>query len=296
MASRSPLPPLPARPKDAHKSSVGRVLVVGGSLGMAGAPSLVARGALRAGAGLVTVAVPARIQDVVAGLLPEAMTLGLACDDEGRLVPGAMPALFDAMDRADAVVVGPGAGRSERTGETLKVLVLSLRRPTVLDADGLFALGGEPSKIARGRKPNEPLVLTPHEGEAVLLLGLTARLVRADRRAAAERIAKTVRGICVLKGPKTLVSDGKRTFVNATGGPVLATGGTGDVLSGVLAAFLTGCWPNGGDAVAAARLAVHVHGLAGDLLAKRVGDRGVLASEVADAIPEAIREVRRKAR
>jgi NAD(P)H-hydrate epimerase len=279
-------PRIAPRPKDAHKASVGRVLVVGGSPGMAGAPALAARGALRAGAGLVTIAVPASVRDVVAGFQAEAMTAGLPTDAAGVLVPAALEALEPLLAKADAVVVGPGLGRSPRTADAVRILLASLRLPVVLDADGLDALRGRLSELdSRGATT----VLTPHEGEAEALLEGGPVPAGASREARAAALARAVGGVCVLKGPGTVVSDGERTRVNATGGPVLATGGTGDVLSGVVAAFLAGLPGTGGDEFGAACLAVHVHGAAGDLLAKRRGDRGVLASDVADAVPDAIR-------
>lgn len=287
MADEAPLPPLPPRARDAHKASVGRVLVVGGSLGMAGAPALAARGALRAGAGLVTVAVPRAVQPVVAGFLAEAMTAPLPCDDSGVLGPDALGALAPLLPRADAVVLGPGLARAEATAAFVREVVTTVRAPLVVDADALHALRGRLDLL--GRRPGATVV-TPHEGEAAGLLGDAGGLTPASRAERAARIATAGRCVCVLKGPGTVVTDGTRTRVNGTGNAVLATGGTGDVLAGVVAAFLAGLPDTGGDAFGAAALAVHVHGRAGDLLAARRGDRGALASEVADALPEAVRE------
>jgi hydroxyethylthiazole kinase-like uncharacterized protein yjeF len=253
---------------------------------MAGAPALVARGALRAGAGLVTIAVPERIQDVVASFQPEAMTLGLPCDARGRLSGPVLDALAPAIERADVVVVGPGLGRSDETRAAVRDLVAALDRPLVLDADGLVAHGGDLSSLAARTRPT---VLTPHEGEAQTLLRDSRSESREER---ARRLAREAKGVCVLKGPGTVVSDGTRSRVNATGGPILASGGTGDVLSGVVGALLAAFLASGGDAFDAACLAVHVHGAAGDALAKTHGDRGVLASEVADAVPMALRSLR----
>jgi hydroxyethylthiazole kinase-like uncharacterized protein yjeF len=286
VSAEAPLPQLPARAGDAHKASVGRVLVVGGSLGMAGAPYLVARGAMRAGAGLVTIAVPAVVRDVVAGLLPEALTIGLPCDEDGRLVPSAPDALKDAIDRVDAIVVGPGLGRSPGAEEAVVRLLSAVGKPAVLDADGLYAYRMRVVDLA---KRPAPTVLTPHKGEASALLGSSGDTTSVDRDGRAGRIARESGGVCVLKGPATVVTDGRRTRHNVTGGPILATAGSGDVLAGVVAAFLAGLPATGGDAFGAACLAVHVHGAAGDAVAKVLGDRGALASEIADAIPAAIR-------
>lgn len=285
-----PLPSLAPRPRHAHKASVGRVLVIGGSLGMAGAPALAARGALRAGAGLVTVAVPLPVQALVAGFLPEAMTVGLPCDRHGVLDASADEALVPHLERIHAVALGPGLGRAPGVEDFVWAALRRIDRPLVLDADALYALRGRLDELA-GRP--RPTVLTPHEGEAASLLGERLEGLEATsvpREAWASRIAATARALCVLKGPGTLVVEGERTARNETGGPVLATGGTGDVLTGVLAAFLAGLPGTGGDAFGAARLAVHVHGRAGDLVAARRGDRGVLASEIADELPAAIAE------
>ncbi len=286
MAPNAPLPALLPRPADAHKASVGRVLVVGGSRGMAGAPALAARGALRAGAGLVTIAVPSRIADVVAGFLPETMVLPLPCDDDGALDSSADEALASFLERVDAVVLGPGLGRAPGTEEAVFGLLARVKVPVVLDADGLYALRGRVKDLAARTGVT---VLTPHRGEASALLGESNTTQIVNREARAKRLATDARGICVLKGPGTLVSDGTRLYANATGNPILSTGGTGDVLSGVVAAFLAGLPATGGDAFGAACLAVHVHGAAADLLRARRGDRGTFASEIADALPEAIR-------
>lgn len=286
MAQNAPLPALPPRPADAHKASVGRVLIVGGSRGMAGAPALCARAALRAGAGLVTIGVPDAIADVVAGFLPEAMVLPLPCDDEGALDSSADEAVLPFLERVDALVVGPGLGRSPRTEEAILALLRKAELPVVLDADGLYALRGRVDDLASRKAVT---VLTPHKGEATALIGASDVTVVSNRESRARQLASLSHGICVLKGPGTLVHDGTRSYVNTTGNALLATGGTGDVLAGVVAAFLAGLPATGGDAFGAASLAVHVHGAAADLLRERRGDRGVLASEIADALPEAIR-------
>jgi hydroxyethylthiazole kinase-like uncharacterized protein yjeF len=288
MVAEAPLPAFPPRARDAHKASVGRVLIVGGSVGMAGAPALAARGALRAGAGLVTIAVPRAILATVASFQREAMTAPLPCDDDGAIGTAAIEALARHVERADAVVLGPGLGRAQHTQDFVIAFAQSLGKPLVLDADGLYAVRTQLAVIA---KRLAPTVLTPHEREAAALLGVLPGESAAPREEWARRAATDGRAICVLKGPATIVTDGLRVRHNTTGGPILATGGTGDVLAGVVAAFLAGLPSTGGDAFGAAALAVHVHGRAADRLATTRGDRGTLASEVADALPEAIREL-----
>jgi NAD(P)H-hydrate epimerase len=166
----------------------------------------------------------------------------------------------------------------------LRTLPSTIPAPLVLDADGLFAWAGRAQGLATRKAPT---VLTPHEGEAGRLLGVGAEAVRSGREAAATRLANLAGAVVVLKGPGTLVTDGSRCFRCSTGGPSLATGGTGDVLAGIVAAFLAAPERPGGDAFGAACAAVHLHGLAGDRAAG-TSDRGVLASEVADAVPRAL--------
>ncbi len=277
-------PRIAPRPKDAHKASVGRVLVVGGSRDLVGAPTLAALGALRAGAGLVRIAVPASLQRAVATIRPEATTAGLPETEEASLAPAALDELRAILDAWDAVVLGPGGGRAPTTVVALGALACRIARPLVLDADGLFSLGADPSRL---RERREATIVTPHEGEAARLLDTTSSHVRADRERAALSLAATTGAVVVLKGPGTIVTDGERLFTSRRGGPWLATGGTGDVLSGVVAAFLAGLPGTGGDAFGAACAAVDAHGRAGDAAAHG-HDRGLIATDVAEALPDAV--------
>lgn len=281
-------PRLPARPTDANKVSVGRVLIVGGSPSMAGAPSLAGLGALRGGAGLVKVAVPEGIQAVVAGFRPEATTLGLPQTRAGMLGRAALDAVRQIVNDWDAVVLGPGLGRNSSTQQLVRSLVRSVTKPLVLDADALFAVIDAHPEVA-GREA--PTVITPHEGEAARLLGKSSDDVRADREAAAAELATATGSVAVLKGPNTLVCDGEQMHANTTGGPALATGGTGDVLAGLIGALLSGMAQHALDAFACACVAAHAHGAAADAVAGD-NDRGLLASELAAGIPEALRALR----
>jgi NAD(P)H-hydrate epimerase len=285
-------PRLPARPKDANKVTVGCVLVVGGSPELVGAPAMAGLGALRAGAGLVKVAVPNGIQPTVAGYRPETTTLGLPQTRGGVLGAAALPVLADRVRDWDAVVLGPGAGRTRATLGLIVRLALDAPRPLLLDADGLFAFN---DRTALLRKRKAPTVITPHEGEAARLLGTTSADVRADRVAAAVKLATSCNAVVVLKGPGTLVTDGERLYRNASGGPVLASGGTGDVLAGIGGALLAQMDAHRHDAFQAACAAVFVHGDAADRVAGR-RDRGFLATELADGVPDAIFALRRRSR
>lgn len=264
------VPSLPERPRTAHKGTFGTVLVVAGSDGMLGAAMLAATAALRGGAGLVRVAVPAALRPWIAVAVPCATTL-----------PRTPAALAAALPEASAVVVGPGLGATAATRALVSRVLRGSRAPVVLDADALNALAPLRGPLAAAA----PVVLTPHPGEAARLLGTTAAAVQADRAAALQDLVRRSGAIVVLKGAGTLVGDSRRCFRNRTGNPGMATGGTGDVLAGLLGALLA----QGMAPFAAACLAVHAHGRAGDLVARRRGERGLIASDLPDAIAEVMR-------
>ncbi len=283
------LPTLSARKRDGHKGNYGRVLIVGGSRGMVGAPALAANAALRAGAGLVTVAAPQAVQLAVASLCPCATSVPLASGAGGGLAEAAVGQVQEAAEQRDVLAIGPGLGTGGGRADLL-AWVLKQDRPAVIDADGLNALA---AMHGWHRKRNCPLVLTPHPGEFARLTGRSVGDIQADREGAACRAAGEWAGeaaqplVCVLKGAGTVVADGRRLYVNATGNPGMATGGTGDVLTGVIAALMgQGLGP-----FQAACLGVHVHGLAGDLAASRLGEVSVIASDLLEDLPAAITQV-----
>ena len=285
-------PLLPPRARNSHKGDYGRVLIVAGSRGMTGAAVLAARAALKSGAGLVTVACPESERRYVACALPEAMTFGAACAG-GAFTPAAAAqvAKFAAEKKIDAFLIGPGLGSSKGARAFALKLLKTLRLPAVIDADALNALAGERAfKIAAS-----PFILTPHPGEAGRLLGKKI----TDRPSAAAELAALTGGVAVLKGPGTLVCGGKEILLNATGGPALAKGGSGDVLAGLCAGFLAQAGLargfSAGTAFYSAALAVHLHGLCGDLAAEKYTERCVLAGELLDFLPAAIRSVRHEA-
>ena len=280
-AARSLLPP---RDPAAHKGDFGRVAIVAGSRGKVGASVLAARGALRAGAGLVTVLCPSSLETVVVSALPEAMTQGLA-EKDGVLAEQAGGELLERFKDFDAAVVGPGLGTASQTVKAIEAIVGRARLPLVLDADGLNAFTGRARLLARRKGP---MVATPHPGEAGRLLGKSARDVQVDRMAAARALSRLVRSCVLLKGEASLTAtpDG-RLVVNSSGTPLLATAGSGDVLSGVIAALLA----TGLGTEAAASAAAWLHGAAGEMLARTLGDAGLLSHEVADAIPLVRREL-----
>jgi ADP-dependent NAD(P)H-hydrate dehydratase len=278
------LPLLPSRPRDAHKGSFGRVLVVAGSRGMSGAAVLCGSAALRGGAGLVRVAVPHGILPTVAAANPCYMTAPLAEDDHGRVAADALPALLELAHASTVVAIGPGLGQGEGPGVVVKELLARINAPVVLDADGLNALGSDPSPL-RGR--TAPLILTPHPGEFARLLGSDTAAVQADRQSLAVRFAEANRVVLVLKGQGTVVTDGTRLYVNTTGNPGMATGGSGDVLTGVIAALAAQRL----EPFEAAQLGVFLHGCAGDLAAAHLGEVGLIAADLLDQLPRAVRSL-----
>jgi ADP-dependent NAD(P)H-hydrate dehydratase / NAD(P)H-hydrate epimerase len=278
---------VPERMADAHKGRHGHLLVVAGSLGKTGACVLAALGALRSGAGLVTCALPASQQPIVAGRLPEAMTEPLAETGAQTLSAKALDRLLELAARLDAVAIGPGVGLEAETQESVRELVLAVERPMVVDADALTALAGH---LGRLRDARGPRLLTPHPGEAARLLGAGVPDVQADRIGSARRLADESGAWVALKGAGTVVaSPGGEAVLNPTGNPGMATGGTGDVLTGVTGGLLVqGLMPE-----AALRAGVYLHGLAGDLVAAEKGQVGLLAGDVADGVPAALRRLRR---
>ncbi len=276
---------LPSRPLDSNKGDFGRVAVIAGSRGKAGAAVLAARGALRGGAGLVTVFGTEAVAASVVAALPEAMTHVLP-ETAGVLAERGVRDAVRALKGFDAAAAGPGLGTSAGTVAFLEGLLRSTRLPFVLDADALNAFAGRPGALARRRGS---LVLTPHPGEAGRLLGRTSREVQADRLGAVRDLARRTRSVVVLKGAHTLVAEPDGTVAaNPTGTPLLATAGSGDVLAGLLAAMLGGGLAPRAAAVAAAWL----HGAAAEALESRLGDAGLLAHEIADAVPGVRRGLR----
>lgn len=281
-AVRAVLAPLAAH---AGKETRGRVLVIGGSQRFPGALLIACRAAARCGAGVVTAAAARSVTEVVAGADPNVTLFPLAEAQPGSVAVGAAAQLSPLLsERIKAVLIGPGLGHGPTTDEFVGAVLRNSRGvPTVVDADGLNALARSddwPSLLP------PRCVLTPHDGEAARLAG---RVVPAGaaRATFAERAAKDWRAVVILKGAVTVVSDGKRTFVHDAPNAALGVGGSGDALAGAIAAFLA----RGLAPLAAAVAAVWVHGRAGALLAAEIGQSGVLATEIADALPRALRQV-----
>lgn len=274
---------LPTRSFESHKRSAGSVVVLAGSDGMSGAALLTARAAGRAGAGYVTLCTTSYVDNAKKSVLPEVVSL--VDGDHRELGPEALELFGEALKRADAVAVGPGLGRGERQRALIDEVLGSFEGPVVVDADGLNAVASGPKTL---EARTEPAVITPHPGEMARLMETTSSEVQADRigiaRAAAGRFSCAV----LLKGSRTVVAEpGGRIVVNPTGGPELATAGTGDVLTGVIAGLLAA----GLEPFEAAWAGAYVHGLSGRFATRRGGARGVLAWDVAEGIGEAMASV-----
>lgn len=279
------IPRIPPRPVDGHKGTFGRVLVIAGSRGMTGAAVLCGSAALRGGAGLVQMAVPGEVLSTVAAGNPCYLTSPFPQDMRGRLSAAAADDLVDvAATWSDVVAVGPGLGQSDAIPRLMSALFQRANRPLVVDADGLNALARLPAEEWGTRRHSA--VLTPHPGEFARLAGQPAEAVRDRREELATAYAAQRQVILILKGHRTVVTDGTRVYRNETGNPGMATGGTGDVLTGLIAALIGQRL----DPFEAAVVGVWAHGRAGDLAAKDLGQTALIATDLLSYLPAALKE------
>lgn len=278
------MPTLPARAADANKGNFGRILIIAGSRGMSGAAVLCGSAALRSGAGLVRVAAPSEVQPIIAAGNPCYMTAALPHDAEGRLTLASQVRLLELIEAQDVVAIGPGLGQSEELRKLIANLVCAIAKPMVIDADALNGLVGHVELLLGKERPR---IITPHPGEFARLLQTDIKTVQGRRRELAAEFAAKHNVIVVLKGHGTIVTDGRRVYQNTTGNPGMAKGGTGDILTGVIAALLGQHLP----AFEAAQLGVHVHGLAGDLARDQIGEVSLLATDLLDFLPPALRHI-----
>jgi NAD(P)H-hydrate epimerase len=277
----SQLPRLAPRAADSNKGSFGRVLVVAGSRRMSGAAVLCGSAALRGGAGLVRVVVPAEILPIVAGSNPCYLTAPLPHDSQGQLDRPAEAELLALLQANTVAAIGPGLGQSAAITDLVTSLLSKSDKPIVLDADGINAIRQNPGALRR----QAATVITPHPGEFARLLGSDIAHVQTNRQRVAVEFAAKHGLVVVLKGHGTIVTDGRHLYINQTGNPGMATGGTGDVLTGLIAALIG----QGLEAFAAAQLGVHWHGLAGDLARDELGEVSLIASDLLDYLAKAIR-------
>ncbi|MCS7265794.1 MAG: NAD(P)H-hydrate dehydratase [Armatimonadetes bacterium] len=285
---------LPPRHPNTHKGDYGRVLIVGGSPGMTGAAIMAGKAALRAGAGLAQVALPKNLNIAIEASALEVMSFPLPETEEGTIAPEALSVLATRLEWADVIAVGCGISRNERTQTFVRQLVSQVDKPMVIDADGLIALAGH-NEILKKRK--SLAVLTPHPGEMAALLSTTAEKVQRDRIGMALRAAREFNSIVVLKGARTLtVSCDGTIFINPTGNAGMATGGSGDVLTGMIASLLAQTFirhspiPNHQSLIEAVAAAVFLHGLAGDIASWEKGEVALVAGDLLEHLPRAINE------
>lgn len=267
---------LPDRAADAHKGDFGKILLLCGSKGYTGAAYLAAMGALRSGAGLVFLGVPESIYAIEAIKLNEAIVFSLP-EEDGKLSADAVPAILERLPKMDAVLIGPGLGQSEGAFVVVKAVLEQSECPVLLDADGINLIAAH-KDIVRGR--TAPTILTPHAGEFGRLGGNPE-----ERTVAAEALAKDLGCIMLLKGHHTVITDGCTTYINPTGNPGMAVGGSGDVLSGIITALL-------GQGIApleAAACGAWIHGAAGDICAAEIGQYGMLPTDMLNVLPRLLK-------
>jgi NAD(P)H-hydrate epimerase len=274
---------LPKRKANTNKGDYGHILVIAGAPGFTGAAALCSQAALLCGSGLVTLGIAKGLNIVLARKLTEVMTKPLPETADGTLATGAFVPIMEFSRKTDCVAIGPGLSRNVSTEALVKKLLISLERPVVLDADGINAIEGDLGILKHAKAF---VTITPHPGEMSRITGIRTEEISRNKEKVAKSFANKYNVVCVLKGHRTIVArpDGK-VFVNTTGNPGMAKGGTGDVLTGMIASFIgQGIMP-----FEAATLGVYLHGLAGDLAANEKGEVSMLASDLLDKIPEAVK-------
>ena len=281
MQTITEVPKLPSRALDAHKGTFGRACIIGGSVGMTGAVALAGKAALRSGAGLVCIATPKSILDVVASLEPCCITLPVPEDEGGQISSEASSVLIDMALVSDVVAFGPGTGSNNGVKDSLLAVLSQMGNTVVVDADGLNCLAKAPEWISRKQAS---VILTPHPGEMKRLWASQIRgPIPTDRIERAVALATKTDSTVVLKGHETVVANKDKIYINTTGNPGMATAGAGDVLTGVITAMV-GQGLNDFDA---AVMGVYIHGLAGDIAAERKGETSLIASDIIDCLSEA---------
>jgi hydroxyethylthiazole kinase-like uncharacterized protein yjeF len=287
ITAREIAPLLGPRPADSNKGNFGHVLVIGGSLGKSGAAAMAAMSALRTGAGLSTVATPRSVLSTVASFHPELMTEPLEETEEGSIAKSALQRIEELAKGKTVLAIGPGVSRNSATAECIRNLVTAAKTSIVLDADGLNAFEGRADLLSGD---DRQLVITPHPGEMARLAGCTIADVQRDRIGIGRKFAAEHNLIVVLKGNRTLIAKPfGEIWVNTTGNPGMATGGTGDILTGMVAGMIAQ-YPT--RVFAAVIAGVHLHGLAGDVAKERMGEQCMVATDLIVALPEAFRRTR----
>ncbi|MDI6600333.1 MAG: NAD(P)H-hydrate dehydratase [Thermoanaerobacteraceae bacterium] len=284
LLTREELPFIKDREKDTHKGNYGHVLVIGGSKDFIGAPVISSLAALKSGAGLVTMAVPSCIAGMVSGRTLEVIPIAL-CDEDGYLGKGALDEVLTKIDRFDVVAVGPGLGMGGSVKAFMDGLIRNCPLPMVIDADGLNNI--DPSLLLKSKAS---VVVTPHPGEMARLTNRKTEEINDDRISSTRDFTRRYKAACVLKGARTVIAAENRYYISPTGNPGMATAGSGDVLTGVIAGFIG----QGFSITDAAILGTYIHGLAGDMLVEKRGEYGMTATDIALYIPAAINALKKE--
>jgi len=273
------------RKVDSHKGDYGHILILAGSSRFSGAALLCAESALRSGAGLVTLGIPRSINlGLIKSKPRELITFPLPETNEGTLSLSAFTKIAALLKHIDVLIIGPGLGNNKSTFALVKKIMRKSSQSKVVDADALNALN---KSLGILKKHKGQLILTPHQKEMSRLFGISTNTIKHNRKLIAKECAKHYNSIIILKGHNSIVTDGlKKFYINQTGNPGMATAGCGDVLSGIVGAFLA----QGLDAFRAAKYATYIHGLAGDLAAKEKTQMGLIASDIVERIPDALRK------
>ena len=286
------------RKQDSHKGEYGHVFVIAGSLGMTGAAYLSSQAALLAGAGLVTLAIPKSLNPIMERKLTEVMTLPLPETKEQSLSRSAYSKISDFSKKCDCVIIGPGLSQNRQTQALIRLLIERLSLPLVIDADGLNALAGhlnvlrnkrqvQPRKTPSEQRSRRDMIITPHSGEIARLAELRLSFVNKNKKDVAKKFATEYNVTTVLKGHKTVVaSPRKEIYINSSGNPGMASGGCGDVLTGIIGAFLA----SGMDSFKAASLGAYIHGLSGDIAVKTKTEISLKATDLLEFLPQAFKK------
>ena len=275
------------RPQNIHKRQAGKILIIAGSKGMSGAGLLTAEAAFRTGIGLVVFGYPTNLKEVYRQVLPEMMSLILPETPAGSLSLLALDEIIKGSEDVDLVVLGPGLTKNSETVSLIQQVVIKIDKPLIIDADGLNAIAeSDPNEIFQNRL--SPTIITPHYGEMGRLIEMPPKEIEDDKYKLSARYAREWNLILVLKGHETLITEpSRKQVVNQSGGPSLATAGSGDVLSGIIGTL---CSQNKEKLFEATASAVYLHGLAGDLAESEIGERSVMATDVINNLPKALKQ------
>ena len=274
---------LKKRPKNSHKGDFGHVFILAGSKGLTGAAALCSNAALRSGAGLVTLGIPVSLNSIMSRKLTEVMTLSLAETKDKTLSLKAEQMILKKANSSDVAVIGPGLSQNTETRKLIRKLVVKIKKPMILDADALNAISKKTEIL---KKIKTKYIVTPHPGEMARLTNKSLNYIKNNRLVVAKKFSHDYNAVVVLKGAGTIVAEpGGKYYVNTTGNPGMATAGSGDVLAGIIAGFLG----QGLGEFDAARTGVYAHGLAGDLAAEDKGETGLIAGDILEKIPYAIK-------